>query len=68
MKFLLALLAFCATTAVVQGVPAPVADHGGSNVVVVSLFYETLCPECRNFITTQLQPTYQKLLRSGKNN
>ena len=33
--------------------------------VKVSLYYESLCPGCRQFIHTQLYPTFQKLSSSG---
>lgn len=33
--------------------------------VNVSLYYESLCPGCRNMIKTQIYPTYQKLKSSG---
>lgn len=64
----LLLLAVLASLCVVaQGVPTTDPEVGDSGPVEVALFYETMCPECRNFITTQLKPTYDKLLRSGRN-
>ena len=29
--------------------------------VTIGVYYESLCPDSRNFITKQLYPTYQKL-------
>ena len=29
--------------------------------VPLALYYETLCPDCKNFIQTQLWPAYQKV-------
>ncbi|XP_033098567.1 gamma-interferon-inducible lysosomal thiol reductase-like isoform X1 [Anneissia japonica] len=33
--------------------------------VNIALYYESLCPGCKEFITTQLQPTWMKLGDSG---
>ena len=33
--------------------------------VHIELFYESLCPGCRNFITTMLFPAFDKLKDSG---
>jgi hypothetical protein len=33
--------------------------------VHLDLYYESLCPDCSEFITTQLYPTWRKLLNTG---
>ena len=33
--------------------------------VKVTLYYESLCPDCKQFIQSQLWPTYQKLSSTG---
>ena len=35
--------------------------------VKLELFYESLCPGCRNFITNHLYKTWKKLKKSGIN-
>ena len=35
--------------------------------VKLELFYESLCPGCRNFITNHLYKTWKKLQKSGTN-
>ena len=48
-------------------------SHGTQNVknkvdaepVKVALYYESLCPGCREFLTHQLYPAYKKLYSTG---
>ena len=35
------------------------------SAVRVELYYESLCPACRNFITEMLFPTFGKLIDTG---
>jgi len=42
--------------------PVKVNDAAPVNV---TLYFESLCPGCRNFIATQMFPTYLKLAQSG---
>ena len=33
----------------------------GDALLSIQIYYESLCPDSKNFITTQLYPTYEKL-------
>ena len=37
-----------------------------SGSVLVELYYESLCPYCKEFINDQLFPTYKKLENTGE--
>ena len=39
--------------------------YSNTDPVSIELYYESLCPFCRQFITEQLYPTWNKLLKTG---
>ncbi|KAL1469108.1 hypothetical protein MTO96_004835 [Rhipicephalus appendiculatus] len=62
-RWFVLVLALCLLCQLAASADVYVAGGGGrpSNRVRVKLFYETLCPYSRKFITTQLWPAYLKL-------
>ena len=38
-----------------------ISFQASSDKLSIQVYYESLCPDSKNFITTQLYPTYQKL-------
>jgi len=50
---------------VVSGTDDTFAISMDDSPVKVELFYESLCPGCRHFITTMLYPTFDKLRDTG---
>ena len=59
------LLVVLVVTVTVAPATSYILITAGPSPVTVELYYESLCPGCRQFISTMLFPTFTKLADTG---